>query len=428
MQLAVRSSFAAGVAIVGAGVLVAAPIKPMIPALPDPVAVVRSVDVDLSASVSPLVVQPAAAAIAALPSPGALLAVAQALVTQFAEGLKEAPGQLNLAIQQVLAGQITQALNTAANVVLTPVTGPILDAIFSGTGPFVDLIDILQSTVSVVPPLANVVGLLKNPDFLLTVGLPLLQSVYSINSSIGGAAETVLGALKVGDLGGAVNGVIRGLVDLQGVVVTQLFAAGTGPYYYDRGLVGNLIAAGQMIINALVTPAAAATTTATATLTAATTVDAAEADVKDVEVAAVKEVSAAHETATTEAAATEAAAAPEAAATEAAATEATAPEATTTEAAATDATETTAAEPAVEKKPTTKPVVRTGLVAVPGEVTVGAVKDDEKPSTTETAERASTTTPSAGTSADKSSDASSAPAGADAGAKGDSGSGSGSGE
>ena len=399
MQLAVRSSFVAGVAIVGAGVLVASPVKPTIPQLPDPVSVVRSVDVDLSAAVGPLVVQPAAAAIASLPDPGALLAVAQAFVAQFAEGLKEAPGLLNQAIAQVLAGQITDALNTAANVVLTPVTGPVLDAIFSGTGPFVDLVDILQSTVSVVPPLANVVGLLKNPDFLLTVGLPLLQSVYSINSSIGGAAETVIGALKVGDLGGAVNGVVRGLVDLQGVVMTQLFAAGTGPYYYDRGLVGNLIAAGQMIVNALLAPPATATATATATDTAASA--------KIAEVTAAKEVSAARETITTEPTVPEATAAEDT---------------TKTEASATDATETPAAEPAVEpavEKPTTKPVVRTGLVAVPGEVTVGAVKDDEKPSTTETAEGASTTTPAAGTSADKSSDTAST----DGNAGGDAGSG-----
>lgn len=162
MQLAVRSSFAAGVAIVGAGILVAAPVRPVALELPDPVAAVRSASVELSAAVSPLVVQPAAPSIAALPDPGALLAVAQAFVAQFGEGLKQAPGLLQQAIHEVLAGQITQALNTAANIVLTPVTGPVLDAIFSGGGPLVDLVDVLQPSLAFFPPLANVVGLLKN--------------------------------------------------------------------------------------------------------------------------------------------------------------------------------------------------------------------------------------------------------------------------
>ena len=359
MQLAARSSFATGVAIVGAGILVAAPVKPVAFDLPDPVSAVRSASVELSAAVSPFVVTPSSASISAIPTisaipdPGALLAVAQAFVAQFAEGLKEAPGQLNQAIQQVLAGQITQALNTAANVVLTPVTGPILDAIFSGTGPFVDLVDILQSSLSFAPPLANVVGLLKNPDFLLTVGLPLLQSVYSINSSIGGAAETVLDALKVGDLGGAVNGVVRGLIDLQGVVVTQLFAAGTGPYYYDRGLVGNLIAAGQMIVGALTAPAAATAPAATAAVTTAA-LAAIEPEAEAEVAVAVAEKPAAVEHAEPAA--------------ESAAAETVSAE---------PSTEPTT-EASVEDKATSKPEVRTGLVAVPGKVTVGVADDTDK--------------------------------------------------
>ncbi|MCT7658614.1 hypothetical protein [Mycobacterium deserti] len=42
MQLAERSSFAAGVAIVGAGILVAAPVAPPMPDIPDPVSAMRS--------------------------------------------------------------------------------------------------------------------------------------------------------------------------------------------------------------------------------------------------------------------------------------------------------------------------------------------------------------------------------------------------
>lgn len=391
MQLAVRSSFSAGVAIVGAGLLIAAPVKPVLPELPDPVSAVRSAAVELSAAVSPFIVSPteadasnpaavvdrsallsipgATAQLSALPDPAALLAVAQAFIAQFGQALADAPAQVQQAIEQIMAGQITQALNTAVNIVLTPVTGPVLDAIFSGGGPLVDLVDILQPSLAFFPPAANVLGLLKNPDFLLTIGLGPLQSVYSLTQVIGGAAEAVLGGIQAGDPAAVVNGIVKGLVDLQGTVVTQLFAAGTPPYYYDRGLIGSLLAAGQMIIDAITAPAAPATA-----VTSDVTADAAGAESSAAEPAAAEpdtDPVASEPTAVNSVVAQPAADEPGTAEPETA--------------------EQVTAAPVVEETPAAKPEVRDGLVAVPGVVTVGVAKDDEQTTVQAGAEHDSTT-------------------------------------
>ncbi|MEO3758747.1 hypothetical protein ABGB19_10750 [Mycobacterium sp. B14F4] len=380
MQLAARSSFAAGVAVIGAGILVAAPVAPPMPDVPDARATVRSATAELSAFAKPLaalspsladasgstggvlgrsVLQPSVAAIPVLgqlPTLQELLEVASAFAAQFGTALSDAPAKIQLAVEQISAGQITAGLNTLVEMVIVPVTGPVLEAIFTGSGPLVDLVALLQRPFEGVPPISNVIGLLADPDFLLTIGLGPLQSVYALTTAIGGAAETMLAAVEAGDPGAFVTGLLKGVGDVTEAVIDRLLNPGTPPYGYDRGLFASLIEAGKMVFAALTAPAAAPNVAAVSAIStdAVTTVTLSTEPVSaDVE-AEIAEVSTPVEDE-----------APSAAATETAEEEVT-------------------VSPAVEPEAAEKPQVREGFVAVPGEVTEGVPDDESEDAVAET--------------------------------------------
>lgn len=381
MQLAARSSIAAGVAVLGAGALVAAPVAPPMPDMSDIRAssVVRTAAVELSALAGPItalsptaratidgagvlgqralqLALPDLPALAAgfLPTVQELVAIATAFAQQFGTALADTPAKLQLAIGQIGAGQITAALNTIVEVVIGPITGPILEAIFSGGGPLVDLVELLQRPFEMFPPVANVIGLLADPDFLLTVGLGPLQSIYQLTTAIGGAAEGMLAAVEAGDPAAFVGSLTKGVGDLTEAVIDRLFNPGTPPYGYDRGLIASLVEAGKMIIAALTAPLAppavaeiSATTTEAATTVTLSTDPAGALDVQpvaDVETTGpVAEVPAETVEVTPE---------------------------VTEEVAVEDVVETE------EETPVEKPEVREGVVAIPGEVTVGVPAED----------------------------------------------------
>ncbi|MFG1933210.1 hypothetical protein ACGFK1_21575 [Mycobacterium sp. NPDC048908] len=382
MQLAAaRASIATGVAIVGASVLVASPVAPPMPDGPD-VRLPAGHSVQLTALVNPIAVltpifqqafqnagalgqellhAPAAVAqqiiTGQLSTVSELLRIAGAFGEQFATALGDAPAMLHQAIGQISAGQITAALNTLTEIVLTPVTGPVLEAIFSGSGPLVDLVDVLSQSLRFVPGVSNAVELLADPDFLLTVGLGPLQSIYALNTAVGGTAETLIAAAKAGDPTAFVNGVTNGVADILSAVLDRVLNPGTPPYGYDRGLIAAVIEAGKMIIQALVSPAPAsgvAAINATAVAAEATTVT---LSTGPVDTPTEGKVAAETNTAAVGPAKTESG--------EPTAREV---EKDSEESAVTEKVEAEKAEG--EKAPKT-PAVRTGLVAIPGEVTVG---------------------------------------------------------
>jgi hypothetical protein len=377
MQLAARSSIAAGVAVIGAGVLVAAPVAPPVPDVSDiRVPAVHSTAVELTAFAGALArltsdvddtfstgavlgrsaAQAAAPAIPRLLLPqtstiAALISVASAFADEFRTAIVGAPEQLQLAAGQIAAGEITNALNTLVNIVLMPVVGPALEAIFSGSGPLVDLVAALQQPLEILPPVARVVGLLADPDFLLTIGLGPLQSIYALNEAIGGTAEGLIAALQTGNPGAVVGSLVTGVKEIAQTVADRLFNPGTPPYGYDRGLISSLVEAGKMIIAALKAPATAATSLAAITATPAESVTTV--------------------TLSTEPVNSEVGPAAEDEAAEPASDTAAEPEAEAAQEETVVADEDESADDETE--------VRTGLVAVPGEVTVG-VADDEAPS------------------------------------------------
>ncbi|OBF31574.1 hypothetical protein A5724_21640 [Mycobacterium sp. ACS1612] len=303
-----------------------------------------------------------------------LIRIAGVFGEQFATALGDAPAMLQHAIGQISAGQITAALNTLAEIVLTPVSGPILEAIFTGSGPLVDLVDVLSQSLRFVPGVSNVVELLADPDFLLTVGLGPLQSIYALNTAVGGTAETLIAAAKAGDPTAFVNGVTNGVADIVSAVLDRVLNPGTPPYGYDRGLIAAVIEAGKMIIQALVSPAPATAVgaiNATAVAAGATTVTLSTGPVDTP---------------------TEGKVAPE---TNTAADESAKPESgePTAREVEKDSEESAVTEKVEAEAPKT-PAVRTGLVAIPGEVTVGV--SDKSTNASETQQQ-STSASSEGT-------------------------------
>ncbi|MCT7658613.1 hypothetical protein [Mycobacterium deserti] len=332
-----------------------------------------------------------------LPSPQELFEVASEFIAVFGTALSDAPAQIQLAVEQISAGQITSALNTIVNIVLTPVTGPVLDAIFSGTGPLVDLVGLLQRPFAGVPPISNVIGLLGDPDFLLTVGLGPLQSIYALTSAVGGAAEAMLDAAEAGNPGAFVSSLVKGIGDVTEAVIDRLLNPGTPPYGYDRGLIAGLIEAGKMIFAALTAPATAALP-ATAAITASTTEAAATftlSTTPEIEAEPVAGPDSAPPVSDLAGAAEE----------EAEQSEVVTDETEQVEVVTDESEE--SLEPTDEEAGEEESDVRTGIVAVPGEVAVGVAGDDETPtgavtqpvSTTDD-DQAGAATPSAGTDPD----------------------------
>ncbi len=377
MQLAAaRASIATGVAIVGASVLVASPVAPPVPDLSD-VPAVNSVATELTALVNPIEVltpifqqafenagalgqqllhAPAEVAqqiiTGQLSTVSELIRIAGVFGEQFATALGDAPAMLQHAIGQISAGQITAGLNTLAEIVLTPVSGPILEAIFTGSGPLVDLVDVLSQSLRFVPGVSNAVELLADPDFLLTVGLGPLQSIYALNTAVGGTAETLVGAAKAGDPIAFVNGVTNGVADITSAVLDRLLNPGTPPYGYDRGLIAAVIEAGKMIVQALVSPAPAAGIAAINATKAAPPATTLTLSTGPVDTSVDGQTAAETKTGADESGESEGGK-------------------STTEAVEKSSEESKAtAKVNVAKTPKT-PAVRTGLVAVPGEVTVG---------------------------------------------------------
>lgn len=393
MQLAAaRASIATGVAVLGASVLVVSPVAPPVPDLPDlRVPAVHSVATELTALVNPIeVLTPifqqafqnagalgqqllhAPAEVAQqiitqqLGTVAELLRIASVFGEQFVAAVGDAPAKLQQAIGQISAGQITAGLNTLVEIVLTPVTGPVLEAIFTGSGPLVDLVDVLQDTFKFVPGVSNVVGLLADPDFLLTVGLGPLQSAYALTGAIGGTAETLIAAARAGDPAAFVNGVTNGVADVVSAVLDRLLNPGTPPYGYDRGLIAAVLEAGKMIIKAAfglpAAPTSVAAVNSTSTSTGATTV-----------------------TLSTDPVDTDAKPAAETASGAAESTRAAQEGGEPKEAPSTS----TAKEEVAQEKSSTTSLVRNGLVAVPGEVTVGV---SEKPASESAAQENSSST------------------------------------
>ncbi|MGE2716850.1 hypothetical protein ACQI4L_22570 [Mycolicibacterium litorale] len=186
-----------------------------------------------------------------LESAQTLGAIAGVFGDSFRTALVEAPGKLETAFEQFSAGEITLGLNTLFDLAISPVIGPLLDSIFAGDGVLQDLVGVLQQPFANAQ---NVIGLLGDQDFLLTIGLVPLQTVYALNTAVGGAAEALLAAAEAGDPEAFINAITTGSANITGAVLDRLLNPGTAPYRYDQGIIGALLTARDMIAQALGAP------------------------------------------------------------------------------------------------------------------------------------------------------------------------------
>lgn len=276
VHVAVRSYLTAGVAVVGASALIAAPLAVPPPEIHLPAIHASTVEVQLAALANPIaewvtVVQTTFANVAALGTqfqndPAPILA--QILKNQLADAatvstaLNEAangfvsqarllPAATMLAAKQLAAGEFSTAVTTLFQAGL----GLIL-------APAISLIGATSVVTDSAQRFANVVRAL--PDVLLPVGLGVLSPIGSAVYAFGDAGQAVVDAARAGDVAGALNA----LANIP-AIVTNAFLNGYAPQstpgifspLADGGLVAVLLNARDTIAKALssaLPPAAAA--------------------------------------------------------------------------------------------------------------------------------------------------------------------------
>lgn len=314
MQVAVRSYLTAGVATVGAGVIALSPIAPPMPTVHLPS--VHQAEVQLSAEVGPIeawvqVIQTAIAnlndlgqQVAADPAPilqqvianqsadiGLLGNAVQESITGFTNSLKGLPATLQAAAKQVAAGQIVVATNTLLAPVLSDLTATLIDPLIDGFPAFTNPMQNLTNFVAEIPAA------------IATLGIPLLNPVYSVLNAAAAIAQTIIDSDPAVALnaminapatltGALLNGFGDGPVGLPAGGLLTAFEGGLGSF--TAGPIGALIAIRdafakaitpakqQTALKAAVTPAAAAslprggTTVTLSTRTASTATAAAK--------------------------------------------------------------------------------------------------------------------------------------------------------
>lgn len=298
MQVAARSYLAAGVALVGASAIAISPVAPPIPDVT--VSAISSPQVELSASANPLeaylalvtntVTNVGATISAELDDPAPVLRqiIANQLATaeSLFEGLQGAgeglinvldpanpygiPAQLQLALSDLLEGDINGAVANAWSAFLSPVLNvglPLLEPIIN----------------AVKQPVQNTLNILNNP---LIVVMPLLGAInvaYTTITVAGNVGQDIVDSLKNGDPLGVVNAILSGPA-----VITDAFLNGNelggGIFGPNLGLLSSLRQAREALAAAIKPPVEAPSAAADATLDSAAkvvTLDVAPAETAD---------------------------------------------------------------------------------------------------------------------------------------------------
>lgn len=273
VQVAVRSYMAAGVAMVGATALIAAPLAVPPPEIHLPAIHASSAAVELAALANPIaewvtVIQNTFTNVAALgqqfqSDPAPILQ--QILTNQLANaatlstaltgatgglvsGLTALPSATLLAAQQLAAGEFSAAVGTLFQAGIGLILAPAISLI-GATSIFTDT----------AQNFANVVAAL--PNVLLPVGLAAISPIAGAIYSFGDAGQAVIDAARTGDVAGALSA----LVNIP-AIVTNAFLNGYPPQFMpgvfsplaDGGLIANLLNARDLIAQALGAPAPAA--------------------------------------------------------------------------------------------------------------------------------------------------------------------------
>jgi len=300
MQIAVRSTYTAGVALIGAGVIAMSPVSPpTMTSLQLPA--VQSSAVQLAAATNPITqweqivtealqnTKTLVAGVFADPAPvlgqivkneisnfGTLGGALKDFMTAFVGQLGDVPAGLRTGLTQVFTGHISDGFQTLFQTVLTPIMVPII------TVPDF-LTDIQGFFAKPVQNLVNVITAAITPasgmGWVLTAGFPVISVMADMVAATGDSLQLVLDSVKSGNLVGALGAILAIPGTITGALLNgyQIEGGGLlGPNGFFQGL-RNALKVIATAITPTATPPVAATGVA-ATSVAAEKISATKAE------------------------------------------------------------------------------------------------------------------------------------------------------
>jgi hypothetical protein len=273
MQLAVRSSLTAGVAVVAASALLMAPVSPS--ASPDiQIPAISSAKVEMAALVNPFVLWSEVAANTvgnisgllntALANPAPILG--QAVSNQLASGramfellggfgerflqqLSLTPERLRAAFEEILAGDFATGIPNIPLAFITPFIGAALPLLVPAV---TNINAVLQGPFKNV---ANAIGTVISFNTMLSIGLPLVTEILAPFGQIGLTAQAIFDGVTTGDLEAVANALISFPSDMVNTVLNGNPTFGNaGLLNATTGLFAGLLALRQSVADALTPP------------------------------------------------------------------------------------------------------------------------------------------------------------------------------
>ncbi|MEZ0050718.1 putative membrane protein YgcG [Mycobacterium sp. MAA66] len=273
MQVVVRARLNMGIALAGAGAIALAPIAQPLPAIAELQArAVSSTHVALTAAANPIeqwaqIIRDTLANGGTLvqsylsdPLPilhqvlnnglgygqqtiTALQGAFSAFVQQMAfNNPSGTPAMLHQGIQQILAGQFADGVESLYEAVINAVVQPAFA-----------LLPLMQIPVTMAKNLANAFATV--PQSILGVGLGALGIVSASVTAVGASGQAIIDAVRAGDLRGVIGAIVAIPGTVVGAILNGVPSTGSGGLLGPYGLVSQIINAVQGFARALAPPA-----------------------------------------------------------------------------------------------------------------------------------------------------------------------------
>lgn len=274
VEVAARSCLMAGVALVGAGAIAAAPIQPVLPDVQVPAVQTATTPVELNALVNPLQLWAEVVGTAVgnagtladtfLANPAPILGnivnnqlITASVLTSFAttfgegfiNGVGDVPAAVQSAVEQILAGDIQSGVTGLATAFLTPV-------LLGGLGALQQLPDVTAVLQNPFLNAASVVGTVVSLDTLLGLGFPLLIETIAPVAQIGVTGQAIFDGLQAGDFEAVANAIISFPSDLANTILNGSDSEfiGNNGLLGEGGLIDSLLTLRQSIADAIDPP------------------------------------------------------------------------------------------------------------------------------------------------------------------------------
>ncbi len=273
MQIAVRSYLTAGIAVVGATAIVAAPIAVAPPEVHIPATLGSSAAVDLTALANPItewvqVIQTSLNNVAALgaqvqsdPAP-----ILQQLITNqlgyaaiAAPAIEQAVGSLVAQVAAFPAALATAASQLAAGQFADAVTTVFQAGLAVVLGPVISLLSLPVIFTDMAQNFANVVAAI--PNVLLPIGLSAISPIAGVVGTFGSTGQAVIDAVAAGHFDDAISAIVNAPAAFTNAFLNGVPSQGTvgllTPFDtpFTSGLFATLLNARDTIAQALGAPA-----------------------------------------------------------------------------------------------------------------------------------------------------------------------------